>query len=211
VDSEPETLLPTFAGLVGPFGLNSRGIGVCNNSLVPVMSHATRGLPTTFISRGVLAQSSFEDADCFIRTVPHPLGNTFTIGAPGRVVAYECSPNKVVPYVPSSQATITYHTNHPMVNDDQVSFDNADYFANSGTRFGAVGRRMQECAKPMSWEDVKVVLSAHSSPDYPICRHAATPEQTMSNFCMIMECSPQPTLHVAPGPPCSTEFREFGF
>lgn len=42
------------------------------------------------------------------------------IGDSERALAFECSANKVVQFVPYDGARRVYHTNHAMVNDDKV-------------------------------------------------------------------------------------------
>jgi hypothetical protein len=201
----------TFPGIVGVYGLNDRGIGVCINAMVPCMAHSPAGLGASFIARGILAQSSFESAEWFIRGVPHASGNNFTIGGPGRVVAYECSANRVKSYMPETDAPITYHTNHPLANDDTVEFDNPLGLANSTTRFDTVRRYLEESPQPVTWERVRDILSSHDDADHPICRHPGAEDGSVTCFGIIMECAPEPILHLSSGPPCCTEFRDFAF
>jgi hypothetical protein len=58
------------------------------------------------------------DAVRFIHEMQHASGENYTIGGPDRVVAYECSANKVCQFVPYEGATRVFHTNHPLVNND---------------------------------------------------------------------------------------------
>jgi hypothetical protein len=211
VDSNTQAHVLTFPGIVGVYGLNDAGIGICINTMVDVMP-STVGLSAPFAARGVLARRSFDEADAFMRSVPHSSGHNFTIGGPGRVVAYECSPNAVVPYIPDACAGISFHTNHPLANEDRIEVEMPeDAVRSTETRFASVEGRMRSARAPFTWSDAREVLSSHDTDDFPICSHFRPDRQSMTCFGIIMECAPEPILHLSSGPPCGTEFRDFDF
>jgi isopenicillin-N N-acyltransferase like protein len=222
--SSLETFVFTYPGVVGVYGLNSRGVGVCLNAMGSYMNYSPNGLGTFFVSRGILAHETLQSAVEFVRTVRHATGENYTIGGPDGVVAYECSANQVRRFVPASGATRAYHTNHPLVNDDVrlsasrieslpvekrigVDRDRLD----SETRFSALKNRLRETAEPVTIDTIKGILGSHDSPDYPVCRHKPVGPGVMTIACLIMALSENPELHISSGPACQTEFRTFKF
>jgi hypothetical protein len=201
----------SWPGLVGVYGLNDRGVGVCCNSMFLDVTNSTSGLTALFTVRGILAQRTFEDTDRFIRSVPHASGTNFMVGGPGHAVSYEVSAKGVVAYVPSPDAAKTYHTNHALATDDLVPPAVDGWDTNSVARLASVRRRMEEAPQTMTWEDARTIISSHDDAEHPICRHYQGDEAGMTLWGIVMECSPDPVLHVSSGPPCCTEFRSFGF
>ena len=115
--SNLEAYVTTNAGLVALNGMNSRGIGVCVNTLSD-LEHCRDGLPVACVIRGLLRQETEEAAIAFLRSVKHASGQNYVIGGPARVYDFECSANRVVPFVPPDLEGAVYHTNHAMANDD---------------------------------------------------------------------------------------------
>jgi isopenicillin-N N-acyltransferase like protein len=201
----------SWPGLVGVYGLNDCGIGVCCNSMYFDVSNSTSGLTALFTVRGILSQRTFEDADRFIRAVPHASGTNFMVGGPGHTVSYEVSSKEVASYVPASKACITYHTNHALAIGDRVKPETAGWDTNSIARFASARRRMEKAPQTMTWQDAREIISSHDDEENPICRHYQSDEAGMTLWGIVIECSPDPVLHVSTGPPCSNEFRSFGF
>jgi len=222
--SSLEAFVLTYPGWVGVYGLNSRGIGVCLNTISRQMNYAPDGLPVLFVGRGILAQPTLSDAIKFVRGIKHASGENYVIGEPGRVIDYECSANRVCQFIPYEGATRVYHTNHALVNDDvrltarameklpaDVQLQLGRARQNSETRFRSLENWLRDTSEPVTVERVKSILSSHDSPEYPICRHKRPDNPGMTNACLIMECSTLPVMHVASGPPCMTEFKSFRF
>ncbi len=219
-----QTMVVSIPGVLGIWGLNSRGVGLCMNALDLWLNHARDGLGTIFVSGGVLSQPSFEEADHFIRSVRHASGENYVIGAPGIAVDYEGSTDHVVRYVPFEQAQVVYHTNHPVASADiELTPEREEALPeelrklialgrqDTTSRFCSVEANMKNLASPLAVDKVKQILSAHDNPDFPVCKHKREDRQGMTNFCIIMELSEAPTLHVTSGPPCMSEFRTFRF
>jgi hypothetical protein len=218
-DSSLESFVFTYAGLIALNGLNSRAIGICCNTLLQ-LDQRSDGLPVAFIVRGVLEKHNYHDATNFVQKIKHASGQNYTIGGPEKVSAFECSANKAVEFVPYEGATRVYHTNHPLVNDDQGIFQEVlrklppekrpQSPTNSEIRFSSLERRLKDRPKRITVDTAKAILSSHDDPKNPICNH---PEEHggLTAGCMIYELSEHPTLHLAPGPPCSTEFKTYKF
>lgn len=70
---EPEQYVLSCSGLVALNGVNSKGIGLCMNTLMDLTA-SVDGLPVACIVRGVLAQKDGASALKFLKTVPHASG-----------------------------------------------------------------------------------------------------------------------------------------
>ena len=219
-----EKFVVTIPGVIGIWGVNNHGIGVCMNAMGMQMKKSRQGLGTIFVAQGILSQTSFSDADDFIREVKHASGENYIIGAPGMAADYECSANLVIRYIPFEGAGVVYHTNHPLINDDldltpekigQLPQELQTWVAravvNTETRCNSLEARLKDRTEPLSVAEIKKVLSTHDTLDDPVCRHKRDDQNGMTNFSFIMELEQEPCLHIASGPPCMTEFRTFNF
>ena len=140
------------------------------------------------------------------------------------LVCLEASANKVSRFIPHPGATRIFHTNHPLVNDDLwLEGKNFEMAApqlresfkkgrtNSETRLEALKKRLGDTSKPVTVETAKSILSSHDDPEYPVCRHGRPGQGDITTFSLIMVLKALPKFHVAPGPPCKTEFRTYTF
>jgi hypothetical protein len=223
-NSDLEELVLTCPGCIGIWGLNNRAVGICLNALTSQLQRSPAGLGTLFVARGILSHFRLEDAVKFVQSVKHASGEVYTIGGPDEVVCLEASATKVSRFVPHPGATRVYHTNHPLVNDDlwldgvnieRVAPQLREAFkkgrTNSETRLEALKKRLRDTSKPVTLETAKSILSSHDDPELPVCRHGRPGEGDITTFSMIMVLKRSPEFHVAPGPPCKTEFRTYSF
>jgi isopenicillin-N N-acyltransferase-like protein len=209
-DEEPEQLIMTYPGLIGPYGLNSAGIGICVNALFHNLNNSTQGLPTPLLTRAVLSKRTFAEAVSFIQEVPHASGNTLTVGGPGSVVAFEVSENAVVPFMLSDTPYRTCHTNHVLVSDDFQPNASRDSHPNSADRMAMLIEGLADIPDHLTVDDVKGLLSSHGA-RAQLCRHEDDAWGSMTTYAMIMELDGTPRLHVSFGPPCREPFQTFDF
>jgi isopenicillin-N N-acyltransferase like protein len=209
-DSDVEEILLSYPGLIGIYGMNSQGIGLCVNAMFYRLNNSLRGLGTPFIGRAVLAKRSYQEAELFLHSVTHASANTLTLGGPGSVTAYEVSANQIRPFRPPSQPGRTYHTNHEMVNDDFRSGVDRAPDQNSLDRLKVLQEMLALVKNPLTVSDVKTILRSHGE-NIPLCRHEDDPYGSMTTYSIIMECSNRPALHVSFGPPCREEYQTFDF
>jgi isopenicillin-N N-acyltransferase-like protein len=207
-DEDLEIYAISFAGVVGAVGLNNRGVGMCENTLIH-LKHAADGLPVMHVSRGILAQPTLEDAVSFVHNVNHASGQNYVIGSPDGVVDYECSAHKVRRFVPSAGSRMVYHTNHALVNDD--AFDLGKQPENSLARFHSVETDLKTAQQPVTVDLIKKTLSSHASAPYEVCVHPSDQKHGITASCMIMELGQTPRLHYTAGPPCETDFKTLSF
>ena len=218
--SNLESFVFSYAGMIALNGLNSKSIGVCVNTLLQ-LNQRLDGMPVAFIIRGILEQERFNDALRFVNTVKHASGQNYTIGGPEEIIAFECSANKVSRFIPYKSATRVYHTNHPLVNDDQDIYKEVikkmppdavkKSLHNTKTRFESLEKRLKDPSKKITVETIKSTLSSHDDPQNPICYDLRKDRSGFTAGSMIYELSDSPVLHLAPGPPCSTEYKIYRF
>lgn len=216
-DSPLESYVYTCAGSIAANGMNNHAVGICCNTLMQ-LDQCTDGLPVAFIVRKVLEQTTRQGAVRFIHEAKHASGQNYTIGGPDRVEAYECSANKIVRFVPYEDGSRVYHTNHPIVNDDQSIYtrliqkcarkSGVDYLPNTVSRCKAMEIRLDDSSKVFSVAEMKEALSSHDDPENPVCRHGDSGYTAAS---MVYELSGSPVLHISPGPPCKTKYEVFRF
>jgi len=209
-EDEPELLIMTYPGLIGPYGLTSAGLGICVNALFYNLNNSTRGLCTPFLTRGVLSQHTYEEAVAFIKAVPHASGNTLTIGAPGKVMAFEASANQVVPYMLAHTPHRTCHTNHVLASDDFRPNASRDPYPNSVDRLNILRNALDALPGPLTVDGAKKILSSHGE-QAQLCRHEDNAHGSMTTYCMVMVLDDHPRLHVSLGPPCREAFHTLEF
>jgi isopenicillin-N N-acyltransferase like protein len=213
--SDVEEILLSYPGLVGIYGLNSLGIGLCVNAMFYRLNNSLRGLGTPFIARGVLAKRSYQEAERFLCSVPHASGNTLTLAGPDNATAYEVSANQIRAFRPSSMPGRTYHTNHELVNDDFRPGVDRTPDQNSLERIKVLEESLKQTQDPLTASDIKTILRSHGENNQgafaPLCRHEDDPFGSMTTYSVIMECSEHPTLRVSFGPPCREEYQTFEF
>jgi isopenicillin-N N-acyltransferase-like protein len=220
-NSSLESYILTTSGFIAACGLNNKSVGICCNTLLQ-LNQRTDGLPVAFIVRGVLEQSQFDEATKFVHEITHASGQNYTIGGPEQISVFECSANKVSRFIPYEGATRVYHTNHPLVNDDQSIYqdilkdvrakDRPKSPGNSEIRFASLEKRLKDPSQKITVETIKSILGSRDDPENPVCRPKPEGGGGACTFgCIIMELSASPQLSLAPGPPCSTQFKVYKF
>jgi len=220
-DKELESFVFSIAGLLALNGMNSAPLGICCNTLMELRS-SNFGLPVQFIVRKVLECESFDAAVRFINSVSHASGQNYIIATPERFGSFECSANEVTEYTPYPNSPAVCHSNSPLANGDidpeaMSRFkDRAELEENFKARYESIWQRLGKTGRDSTLEDTKAALSAHDDPANPVSR-TFDPEsgEKFLGFTagsMIYQLDPdKPILHLASGPPCQTEFREFHF
>ena len=199
-----QSIVYTFAGMIALCGISDRPLGICCNTLID-LNHSETGLPVAFLVREVLEKSNLEKAIEFIKRIEHASGQNYSIGDSERVVALECSANKVCRHEPFKEGGRVIHTNHPLVNDDLV-FPPRKVFG-SGTshvRYSYLNFRI-EPPKRVDLDTVKGILSSHYG---PVCVHPmGKPDKAYTFGSLVYLLSDTPEMHLARGPPCRTKYE----
>lgn len=208
-DSSLESYIMTYAGMIGLWGMSNQPLGIACNTLGS-LNPSLDGLPVAFIMRAVLEQPNLNEAVKFINKIKHASGQNYIIGDSEKVVDYECSANKVVQYVPYKGARRVYHTNHPLVNDDLIfPIPAPSGIGTTHARLDYLEYRMRDPSKKITMESIKNILSSHEG---PVCVHNNfQPIGAITMASLIYVLSSSPELHLAPGPPCFTEWKTYKF
>jgi len=176
-DSSLESFDFTFAGFIVTNGMNNRPIGVCVNT-ISQLNYSTDGLPVAYVIRGLLEKNTFEEAVSFIKEIKHASGQNYIIGGKEEVFDFECSAHSVSRFIPYEGANRVYHTNHPLVNEDQQMLKTRlkklpppkkpQEPSNSEVRFQALEKRLNDPKEVITLDTIKAVLSSHDNPQHPV-------------------------------------------
>jgi isopenicillin-N N-acyltransferase like protein len=149
-----QTFVVTLPGLVGANGMNSARVGVCVNTMLQLRPCAD-GLPVAFVVRGVLAHKDWHKARGFLYDVRHASGQNYTLGGPDVAHSFECSAHRVKRFRPFDQARHTWHTNHPLVNEEW-----SERFAERAKTVGKQPREILRACPRFAWLEARMGAAA---------------------------------------------------
>jgi hypothetical protein len=204
-----ETFLFTFPGFIAANGLNDRSVGVVVNAVTQLES-SRDGLPVAFVIRGILQRKTFDDAVKFIRSIKHGAPQNYMIGGPEKVGSFECATTNVSEFIPFEGAKFTYHTNHPLKNQNytpqffqflEKKILSPDEYEFPCPRFKALQEKLKDNSAQL---DINVLKSIFSNRD-TIINNAGT------FGCTIMVLGKTPELHISPGRPDIEPFQVYRF
>jgi len=204
-----ETLVFTIPGVLAANGLNSRSVGVCVNA-VTQLAYSAKGLPVDFIIRGILRQKTYEQAVKFLQDVQPAAPQTYVIGGPYEAAVFERSAGKMSRFIPFEGAGFSYHTNHPLINDDfNPGFP--EMLKRNGMTletYRAVCPRFKSLGRLLKDNSAVLDLAALQS----IFRDRASGINNGGTYgCTIMVLGEKPELHISPGRPDEAPFEVLGF
>lgn len=210
-DGKPlEILTFTVPGIVAANGINNYGVAVACNTVLQLKPDLT-GLPVDFVVRGLLNCRSREEAVTFAQSVRHASGQNYIIGGGDETWCLECSQDVVTRFEPSPGRGYTYHTNHPVANENyrdayRQRVDAAQAsggIATRSMRFESLERRLNDPAQ-INEQLIRETLCSKDDPRDSICNPS-----TYGSLIMVLDA--RPYLLLAPGAPNSTEFQRFDF
>jgi len=206
---EPGALIFTIPGVVAANGLNDRSVAVCVNA-VTQLAYSAKGLPVAFAIRGILRQKTYEDAVRFLKEIQPAAPQNYVIGGPKEVASFERSASRMVEFIPFEGAEFTYHTNHPMLNDDlnpkfterlKKKGMTMEAYRALCPRFKFLGETFKDNAAVLDLSVLKRVFADRNSG----INNAGT------YGCTIMVLGDHPELHIAPGRPDQEPFEVLAF
>jgi isopenicillin-N N-acyltransferase like protein len=204
-----ETLVFTIPGVVALNGLNSRSVGVCVNA-VTQLAYSREGLPVAFVIRGILRQKTFEQAVKFLQDIRPAAPQNYALGGPRDAASFERSSNRMERFLPFAGAQFTYHTNHPLINDDlsprflaKLKRDGVslDKYKTLCPRFNFLGRTLADNSRTIDLALLKTIFA----------NRASGINNAVTYGCTIMILGDQPELHVSPGRPDVEPFQVLDF
>ncbi|HUU36625.1 MAG TPA: C45 family autoproteolytic acyltransferase/hydrolase, partial [Candidatus Desulfaltia sp.] len=208
-DEEPGALVFTFPGFIAANGLNDRSVAVCVNAVMQ-LAYSAKGLPVAFTIRGILRQKSYEDAVRFLEEIVPAAPQNYLFGGPNKAASFERSAKRMVEFLPFAGAEFTYHTNHPLVNDDfnpkfieglKKRGMSLDEYKARCPRFKFLGQAFKDNTATL---DLAVLKRVYSDRDSRI-------NNSSTYGCTIMVLGDRPELHIAPGRPDEVPFEVVDF
>ncbi len=206
---EMETFLFTFPGFIATNGLNDHSVAVVVNA-VQQLESSKDGLPVAFVIRGILQRKSYEEAVEFIKSIKHGAPQNYLIGGAVVVGSFECAATHVNQFIPFENALFTYHTNHPLKNQNytprfaeylksrKVSPEN---YQHPCPRFAALQNILKDNSTALDVKKLKDIFSNRET----IINNPGT----FGNTIMVMGNDPQ--LHISPGRPDEEPYQIFRF
>lgn len=208
-DEGLETFVFTIPGIVAANGLNSRSVGVCVNA-VTQLAYSPKGLPVDFVIRGILRQKTYEQALKFLEDTQPAAPQTYVLGGPCEAAVFERSAGKMSRFVPFAGAEFSYHTNHPLSNDDfnprfpemlKRKKTTLESYQALCPRFNFLGRLLKDNAAVIDVGRLKEIYRDRASG----INNAGT------YGCTIMVLGETPELHISPGRPDEASFEVLRF
>ena len=205
----PEALIFTIPGVVAANGLNARSVAVCVNA-VTQLAYSADGLPVAFVIRGLLRQKTYEDAVRFLGEIRPAAPQNYVLGGPAGVASFERSVHRMAEFLPFAGAEFTFHTNHPLVNDDfsprflkqlEKAGKSPETYRPVCPRFGFLSGAFKDNAAVIDLAVLKRTFADRNSR----INNAGT------YGCTIMVLGEKPELQIAPGRPDEAPFQVLAF
>lgn len=203
----------TIPGHIGITGMNNSQVSV-NCNILMQLDYQRRGLPVSFIVRGVLKASSADQALAFLHQIDHASGQNYLIGGKDKVVSVECSATRIDQFKPFEKAIFTYHTNHPMVNNSfseryleildaqDLKLEEALSFCQ---RMPSFEKRFNDATTDFDVAEIKEVLSSVDHDGYDVISN------TLTYASVIYVLDETPSFLIAPGKPHETPYIALNF
>ncbi len=194
-DSDLESYVFTFPGFIGLNGLNSKAVGVTANGL-PEYYYKVKGLPVSFVVRGILEKTTFKDAINFIYNIDHAKAQNYIIGGKEKAICFECDAEKIYKYNSFENPNLTYHTNNYLA---------GDYPSEYCSRLTTLREELKKRNFKAGFHDIKAILSSDKY-------NAGRPISYYNTYgCTIMILSDNPELHITSGRPNKNKFFIYKF
>ncbi|WP_439879590.1 C45 family autoproteolytic acyltransferase/hydrolase [Pontibacter sp. MBLB2868] len=218
-EDDMEQFVMSCAGFIGFAGMNSKGVAVVINALTD-LNNSVNGLPVTFVTRGILQQKSGEQAVSFVQSITHATGQNYLIGTETEVINYEASANQVVPFYPTENKGVVYHTNHSLGNHDvkpwmqdyhQRMLSGTGMQTNSQTRYATLDKRLSTPGMSLTPDLVKNTLRSKDHERFPVCV-AYDPKKAAFTFSSVLfTLGAKPSVQVTHGSPDQSDYQQHFF
>ncbi len=164
----PDALVYTSAGMLGCAGLNSAGIGVVINKLVP--ADAGPGVPYPFVIRRILSREQIGDALNAVGGIRRASGMNYVLcDRHGEIYDLETTAREMEVLCPFEGPMA--HSNHYLTDRLKPLERRAwDQRGQSIARWGRATRLLRGCERPDA-DALKGMLSDHVNYPIAICRH----------------------------------------
>ncbi len=222
-ESDLEWYHITYPGLLGIYGMNNYGVGVCINSISPAHTKSVQNMGSLYVARSILNCRTMEEAISFLKKVPHASGLNYLVGDSKNICCVETSAGGVH-VIYSSEGSI-FHTNHAFGLTDRdseyldiltsLSIYTEEEIKNqeldSKSRLNSLQTEYKKIDRLKTWKDFKNILSVHGESGNPVCRHGPPHSYAITNTSFVMELTEKPKLRICAGQPCKNHYQEFNF
>jgi isopenicillin-N N-acyltransferase-like protein len=216
-EKAPDILTIVEAGQLTRMGMNSAGLGVCNNYIECEADgmNMEKGIPTTLIRRRALSQEKYYAMLGTITHTPRSFsGNYLVATAEGEGDATDIEATPETAYFLFPKDGLIVHSNHikgagpGYVGALRLGVENSLYR----------DRRLEQLLRKSAWKlDPKEIMEAlkdHFGYPLSVCRHPEEEkpwfEQWRTNASVIMDLTAK-VMWVAAGPPCENEYQRYTF
>lgn len=213
----PDILTLVEAGQFARMGMNSAGIGFCNNFIQCESdgSDMEKGIPTTFIRRKALMHEKYYNIVGTIIHSPRSFSANYLVATAeldGDSINIEATPETVYFLFPEDGLVV--HSNH-------IKGAGPGYYGllrvgleNSIYRDRRLQTLLRSKAGKLMPHDAMEAFQDHFGYPYSICRHADEKEkataQWQTNASIVMDLTAQ-EMWVAGGPPCEFAYFKYTF
>jgi len=216
-DTGPDILTLVEAGQLARMGMNSAGLGICNNYIECEADgmNMDKGIPTTLIRRRALNHGTYREIIGTITHTPRSFSGNYLVATAegeGDATDIEATPETVYYLFPKDGLIV--HSNHfkgagpGYVGSIRLGVENSVYR----------DRRLETLLRREIWkigsEEIMQSLKDHFGHPYSVCRHVDENkpwhDQWQTNASVIMDLTAQ-VMWIAPGPPCEYEYQRFTF
>ena len=219
----PDILTMVEAGQFARMGMNSAGMGICNNFIECEEDGSamdTTGIPTTFIRRKALEQENYANLIGKIIHSPRSFSGNYLVASAqqgGYAIDIEATPSTAY-FIHPKDGLVT-HSNHINGAGPHYVGTMRKGVENSIFRDRRVDRELRKKLGNIELDDIKHALSDHFSYPSSVCRHynhkktlaeMTFGEQVQTNASLIMDLDER-TLWLAEGPPCQTIYKKYSF
>jgi isopenicillin-N N-acyltransferase-like protein len=216
-DQGPDILTIAEAGQMARMGLNSAGIGICNNYIECEADgkDMEKGIPTTLIRRRVFSQEKYSAAIAEIIHTPRSFsGNYLVATGEGEGDATDIEATPETAYFLFPQDGLVVHSNHikgagpGYVGIMRVGVENSLY------RDRRVEKILRRKAGKIDPREAMEALKDHFGYPRSVCRHPEEQkkwhDQWRTNTSVIMDLTTK-ILWASVGPPCQNEYARYTF
>jgi isopenicillin-N N-acyltransferase-like protein len=215
-DQGPDILTIAEAGQLARMGMNSAGLGICNNYIECESDgkNMEQGIPTTLIRRRALGQETYH---ALLATIIHTRrsfsGNYLvaTAEAEGDAIDIEATPQTAYFVYPADG--LVAHSNHIKGNGPGYVGAVRPGVENSLYRDRRLEKNLRR--KPgVGVPEVQAALSDHFGYPLSVCRHPEDTkpwyDQWRTNTSVIMDLTDR-VMWASAGPPCENKYHRYTF
>ena len=199
--SKPNILCFTIPGLLGCAGMNSEGLGIVINKLMPIDSQI--GVPYTFVLRKALEQNSIIDAMNVIMQAPRTSGISYLLAdKSGEIICLETTAKDLdVVYALDDYMVHTNHYTHPRLSVHDITTRSSNE-GDTYVRWSRMSKLMKRNHGVIDLSTLMQFASDHVGYPASVCVHPGT----LASIIMDLRTL---TLWMAERNPCENEYEKF--